>query len=212
MKKSQLAILIALVAIAGYLYKQSQSRTLSFVSKENSLVTTKDAASSNPKPTTIASTESTQKSSITTPQAHKKGNVESFIIHISGAIQKPGVYAFKRSQALYQIIQAAGGPLKQANLDSLDLSINYAESQKIYIPFMQSSSTKSSVSSNTGLINLNTASVQQLTQLPGIGPKTAAAILHLRKNQGPLKKLKDLEKVKGLGAKKIQKIASLVKF
>lgn len=207
-----MAILIALVAIAGYLYKQSQSRTLSFVSKENSLVTTKDAASSNPEPTALARTESTQKSTITTPQAHKKKRAQAFIIHISGAIQKPGVYAFNRSQALYQIIQAAGGPLKQANLDILDLSLNYAESQKIHIPFIQPSSHKSLLSSNTGLINLNTASVKQLSHLPGIGPKTAAAILHLRKTQGPLKKLKDLEKVKGLGPKKIQKIASLVKF
>lgn len=56
------------------------------------------------------------------------------------------------------------------------------------------------------LIDINKADAEMLTQLPGIGPKTAEAILAYRKDVGQFKSLEELTEVKGIGAKKLEKI------
>ncbi|MBA2848549.1 helix-hairpin-helix domain-containing protein [Thermosulfuriphilus ammonigenes] len=58
--------------------------------------------------------------------------------------------------------------------------------------------------------NLNTASAAELELLPGIGPKTAQAIVEYRKAHGPFKSIDELLKVKGIGSKKLEKIRPLV--
>lgn len=236
MNKVQLALVIALVAIAGYLYKQNQSHIIAFTSKENSVstshkidpntssvITQAILQSQNPLKTAVSEKIETlhEKQVPNTPQTHiqksrpkvskKQQNKEAFILHVSGAIKQPGVYSFKTTQALYQIIQAAGGPLPHAALDSLDLSETFSEPQKITIPFQKIAIQAQSSANSSAKININQASQEQLCQLPGIGPKTAAAILSLRQT-GRFKSLKELEKVKGLGPKKIAKLKAFIQF
>ncbi len=62
------------------------------------------------------------------------------------------------------------------------------------------------------LININTASLEELTLLPGIGPKVAAAIFKYREAHGSFKKASNLLKVKGIGAKKLEKISPFLQF
>jgi len=59
-------------------------------------------------------------------------------------------------------------------------------------------------------VNINTADVDELTKIPGIGPKTAEAIVAYRKDKGQFKKVEDLVEVKGIGEKKLEKIRPYV--
>lgn len=65
-------------------------------------------------------------------------------------------------------------------------------------------------SAKTNKINLNTATAQALAALPGIGPITAARIIEFRQKHGPFKKIADLDAVKGIGPKTIEKIRPFV--
>ena len=56
------------------------------------------------------------------------------------------------------------------------------------------------------LVNINTADAAELTQLPGIGPETADSIIDYRSDVGPFTSIDDLMKVKGIGAKKLEKL------
>jgi competence protein ComEA len=58
----------------------------------------------------------------------------------------------------------------------------------------------------TGVVNLNTASVEELGTLPGVGPKTAAAILAYRKEHGPFQRVEDLLEIRGIGEKKLTRM------
>ncbi|MCL6602513.1 MAG: ComEA family DNA-binding protein [Paenibacillus sp.] len=63
-----------------------------------------------------------------------------------------------------------------------------------------------------GMVNVNTATVDELMELPGIGAAKAQAILDYRKSQGPFKGLTDLGKVKAIGPKMLEKLKPLVSF
>ena len=68
------------------------------------------------------------------------------------------------------------------------------------------------VSATQKLIDINTASSDELTLLPGIGPKISDDILKYRETHGPFKKASDLLKVKGIGLKKLEKIRPFIQF
>lgn len=61
-----------------------------------------------------------------------------------------------------------------------------------------------------GPVRLNAATAAQLERLPGIGPRTAAAILRHRQERGPFKKVEELERVPGIGGRTIEKLRGLV--
>ncbi|HPI93887.1 MAG TPA: helix-hairpin-helix domain-containing protein [Deltaproteobacteria bacterium] len=68
------------------------------------------------------------------------------------------------------------------------------------------SSVSLSLFAAQGVINVNTATAEQLTMLPGIGEKTAKAILSYRQANGPFKTLDEVAKVKGISKKKLDKL------
>jgi competence protein ComEA len=60
------------------------------------------------------------------------------------------------------------------------------------------------------VVNINTASVKELTQIPGIGKVTANLIIAYREKHGPFKQIEDIQKIKGIGSKKFAKIKDLI--
>ena len=208
MKKYKILILIALISLAGYFYHHSRPADYTFTTKETHASLPVVA----PNKKAIPSTEAPAKLAAKANSTHNRIiNTQPFLIHLSGAIKKPGVYTFTKPQALYQIIVAAGGVLNNAQLDSLDLTKTVKTSQKIHIPFYANTHVLTTDTLGNTL-NINLATIDQLCTLPGIGPKTAQAIIQLRKTQGPIKSIEDLQKAKGLGSKKTRKIEPLITF
>lgn len=146
-------------------------------------------------------------------------NVSDICVHISGAVKNPGVYSVENGARLYQVIELAGGMTKRAKKDLLNLAEPVVDGQKIHIlskkeyrsqSSSNSESTKDSFSNETDVININTASVQQLTELPGIGPAKAAAIVAYRDENGMFSSEDDIKNVSGIGDATFSNIESMI--
>ena len=122
-------------------------------------------------------------------------------VHVSGAIQNPGVYTITLGSTLLDILHHCE-LLPNANISKLNLAKVLRDEQKIFIHSIEPAS----------LININMASIKELTSLPGIGRQTAKHIVEYRNSYGGIHTENDLLKVKGLSKKKIKKLRSYVLF
>lgn len=155
---------------------------------------------------------------------------ENYIVQIAGEVVKPGVYQVEKGTRLYQLIELSGGATPQADLSNLNLAapvhdglrINipgqnvnedrYEKSQlSFYEPIPLIGESKSHESSDL-MVQINTASLEELKKLPGIGEVIAQRIIEYRKANGPFQSVEELLNVKGIGAKKLQDIKDLITF
>ena len=129
-------------------------------------------------------------------------DLDTIVFHIKGAVKNPGVYSIAYGSYLNQAIELAGG-LVNANTDCLNLAQVVIPYQEIIIP---SKEEGCSVDDSSGdLININTASVNELTTLSGIGESKANAIVEYRKNK-PFVKIEDIVNVEGISNNLFNKI------
>ncbi|QOR34331.1 helix-hairpin-helix domain-containing protein [Clostridium sp. 'deep sea'] len=143
---------------------------------------------------------------------------EKTIIHITGAVKKPGVYEFTEQVRLFEVIEKAGGALDTADLGVLNLAQNVCDETKIYVPkkgeiakdITINNTNSSSPNNVNSKININTATADQLTNLVGIGDSKAKDIIAYRKTNGAFKKTEDIMLVKGIGESTYDKIKSVI--
>jgi competence protein ComEA len=121
-------------------------------------------------------------------------------VYITGAVQNPGVYTLSRDARVYQLLQAAGGTLPNANLVALNLAQKLVDGQEIYVsqigetPPALGSTTNNS--NNQGqLININTASATDLQQKLHLSAKSAQDIINYRQQHGPFTSIDGLLQV-----------------
>lgn len=139
-------------------------------------------------------------------------------VDVKGAVQKPGVYHFKRGARVQEAIRAAGGTLPTAAMKDVNLAKKLADQQIIYIPTVgeqvpdQAAAGVTTTDSATGKtpVNLNTATKEQLCQITGIGDKKADLILEYRQQHGQFKTVDELMQVSGFGEKTVAKIKEQV--
>ncbi len=119
-------------------------------------------------------------------------------VYIVGAVQHPGVYTLAGDARVYQLLQAAGGPLPQANLAALNLAARLSDGQEVYVTAIGETpptttnavastpgTTSSGTTSQGALININSASADELKQALSISNKTAQTIVNYRLQHGP---------------------------
>ncbi|MBN1265603.1 MAG: ComEA family DNA-binding protein [Anaerolineales bacterium] len=139
---------------------------------------------------------------------------EPYTIHICGAIATPGVYNLPTDAIVADAINAAGGTTEKADLETINLAAAVADGQKLYIPYLQPTSSASTTAeqtrSNNDLVNLNLAEAPELERLPGIGPATAKKIVEFRDLHGPFIEIDDLLQVSGIGEAKLEQIRDMV--
>lgn len=136
-------------------------------------------------------------------------------VHIGGAVARPGRYTLPVGARLGDALDAAGGPLEGANLNSLNLARPLADGEKITVPLVvqreeaHGQETTASLQSS-GLLDLNTADIRTLETLPGIGPVLAQRIVDYRMRYGPFTRVEDLLQVPGIGQKTLERIRPFV--
>ncbi len=143
-------------------------------------------------------------------------------VHVTGAVPRPGMYELGEGSRVQDAIDAAGGLLASADADSINLAAFLEDGQKLTIPYkagQQPEQQSNSVfpteqpgqSTGTGeRININTASLEELDSLPGIGPTTAQNILDYRQENGPFQEIEDLLQVPGIGPSTYENIKDLI--
>ena len=134
-------------------------------------------------------------------------------VHVMGAVTKPGVYRLNQGDRVIDLLNIAG--LKEdADPDSLRLAALLNDGQTITVPYQMSDEERGEASeaaasrivtsAGAGLININTADINQLTALPGIGPALAERIVDFRETKGQFNSVEDIKNVSGIGEKRFQ--------
>jgi competence protein ComEA len=136
------------------------------------------------------------------------------VAHAAGAVAKPGVYSLPAGARVQDLLAAAGGAAPGADLDRINLAAPVADGSQVYVPregeAVPSGAGGSAASTPSGPLDLNTATLEQLDALPGVGPATAQAILDAREKVGRFASVDDLLDVRGIGPAKLEGLRDLV--
>ena len=149
---------------------------------------------------------------------------------ISGEVNNPGVYALMQGDRLDTLIKMAGGLSEDADIDLINRARILKDGEKVYIPKIDEENfnretglpkdyptgeVNEPISTpdgkpEKGLININTASQEELESIPGIGPVTAEKIISYRESNGLFTGIEELVNVSGIGTKTIKKIEQYI--
>lgn len=133
---------------------------------------------------------------------------KTILVQVAGAAVNTGIVELKEGDRVKDAIDAAGGVLSDADVDSLNLARKVKDEEKIYIPKVgEIVETHTAVSNE--LININKASSGELQNIPGIGPKTADKIVRYREGN-PFVNIEDIKNVPGIGDKKFEEIKDFI--
>lgn len=188
------------------------------------------------------------------------------MVHVVGAVKKPGVYHMPPKARLADAVHAAGGPKAGADLEAVNLASFVQDGEQIRVPTLAErraqrvtdasrppasrslrsasssrpsrpvrstsrfplseatpppagpmtagpapgSSTSGAPKKGGSIVNINTADEAELQTIPGVGPKTAAAIFAYRQEHGPFQRIEDLMEIRGIGEKKLARMRDCV--
>lgn len=142
-------------------------------------------------------------------------------VHVAGAVASPGVYALTEGAIGDEAVSAAGGALVEADLGRVNLAGKLADGQQFYVPRkgeavpeIGTSGGHDAAGAGVGAagtpVNLNTASIDALDGLPGIGAATAQKIVDYRTKHGPFTDVRQLLDVPGIGEGKLAALDGMV--
>ena len=135
---------------------------------------------------------------------------EKIFVDVKGAVKHPGVFETTKDKRVKDLIEEAGGLLDDADTATLNLSQKVKDQMVIYVlkhgEKPKQISDGASSSSNTDVININTANKERLMKISGVGKTKAEAIISYREKNGDFKKKEDITKVHGIGKATFEKI------
>ena len=135
---------------------------------------------------------------------------EKIFVDVKGAVKHPGVFETTKDKRVKDLIEEAGGLLDDADTSTLNLSQKVKDQMVIYVlkhgEKSKQISDGGSSSSNADVININTANLEQLMKISGVGKTKAEAIISYREKNGDFKKKEDITKVRGIGKATFEKI------
>jgi competence protein ComEA len=138
------------------------------------------------------------------------------IVHITGAVPRPGVYALPEGARVQDAISAAGGFLAEAEKSGINLARALEDGEQLDIPYVEgftpviATPPEEVFVPSSDLIDINTAATFDLETLPGIGPTTAQKIVEYRETNGPFVSIEDIVNVPGIGPTTYDRIKDLI--
>ena len=152
---------------------------------------------------------------------------DKIVVHVTGAVKNEGVVEVKENARINDVIAAAGGLANDVDLKNVNLAYIVEDGQKIYIPSIKDNEEnrddgeivtenagenvlKEEESGKNSVININTANIEALTAIPGVGSATAEKIVTYRKENGKFKTVEDIKNVSGIGDKKYEAIKDYI--
>jgi competence protein ComEA len=131
-------------------------------------------------------------------------------VYVAGAVLQPDVYRLPPGSIVKDALQAAGGTTAEADLTRINLALELHDQQRVHVPHVGEAVTESAATdADAGLtspptmaqtrVNINTASAQELAELPGIGPELAQRIVDWRATHRAFETIEDIKQVRGIG-------------
>ena len=149
-------------------------------------------------------------------------------VYVSGEVNKSGVVTLKEGDRLAVAVEKLGGTTKKADLNNINLAIRVKDEEHYIIPkigeakqedLKDVNNTKDienaeikneNTAKDSSKININTATLEELDKLPGVGEATANKIISHREENGQFKTIEDIKNVNGIGDKKFEKMKELI--
>ena len=149
-------------------------------------------------------------------------------VYVSGEVNKSGVVTLKEGDRLAVAVEKLGGTTKKADLNNINLAIRVKDEVHYIIPkigeakqedLKDVNNTKDienaeikneNTAKDSSKININTATLEELDKLPGVGEATANKIISHREENGQFKTIEDIKNVNGIGDKKFEKMKELI--
>ena len=170
---------------------------------------------------------------------NQENSSDEITVHITGAVNKEGVYKLKKESRVQDAVEIAGGLKEDADTKRINLAYQLEDGMKIIVPSINDenleeelitteigknagetstgtssgSSTDTSTTQNaktSSKVNINTANEEELDTLPGIGEATARKIIEYRNENGKFSSIEDIKNVKGIGESKFEEIRDLI--
>ena len=201
-QKIILSLIAILVAIGVIYFINNKNRTNNIELDENILVLNQDANQ------TSQDTE------------------EIVIVHITGSVKNPGIVKLKEGSRIEDAIEAAGGLTENADISNVNLAYVLDDGTKIKIPNLDDEDIgdedvlskesgegiiqEDEKTANTNMVNINKATENELSTLPGIGNSLATRIIEYRKQNGNFKTIEDIKNVSGIGESKFANIKDFI--
>jgi competence protein ComEA len=146
-------------------------------------------------------------------------------VQVAGAVRRPGVYQMPPESRVFQAIDKAGGLAPDADEQAITLAASLSDGCRVYVPLLGEAVADSAVapmrpsggvtggdasSAAGGPLSINSAGVEELDSLPGIGPAIAQDIVTYREANGPFASVDELTEVPGIGPSKLEQLRPLV--
>jgi competence protein ComEA len=133
------------------------------------------------------------------------------VVDVAGAVRQAGLYRLPHGSRIADAIARAGGATRSAELALVNLAAPLADGEQVLVPTRGAPPAGAGApSAPTAPVDLNSATVEQLDALPGIGPVTAQKIVDYRQAHGPFTSVDELDAIPGIGPARIENLRGLV--
>jgi competence protein ComEA len=136
------------------------------------------------------------------------------VVHVAGAVRSPGVYRMRPSARVDDAVARAGGPTARADLSQVNLAAKVEDGRQVLVPRRVRVGAPAAAVAEPAPgvpLNLNTATLEQLDELDGIGPATAQSILDYREDNGGFGSVEELGEVPGIGEVRLASLREQVR-
>jgi competence protein ComEA len=145
----------------------------------------------------------------------KEKKKTAVIVDVVGAVRRPGLYRLTGGARVNDAVERAGGATRKADLAGINLAAPIADGLQIVVPSKAQGGSPASAAATgggatAGPLDLNSATLEQLETLPGIGPVTAQKILDYRQQHGAFTSMEELDAVPGIGPSHMAQLKGLV--
>jgi competence protein ComEA len=144
-----------------------------------------------------------------------RGAGGAIVVDVVGAVRRPGLYRLPERSRVADALARAGGATRRAQLDLVNLAAPISDGEQIVVPRRGSAAPAGPGAGGpsaalSGPVHLNTATLEQLDALPGVGPVTAQKILDYRQEHGAFGSVDELDAIPGIGPARLEQLRELV--
>ena len=215
-KKIITFIVIALISIGGLVFKGYFTDEIYVLNEEENIDINQDNNEENE--TKSSDSESENKN-------EKNISPKEITVYVSGEVNNPGIVTLKSDDRLADAVKILGGVTKKADMNNIKLAIKLEDEMHYIIPKKGDKTNNSNQATNTNVnnnqvanetnsqntkVNINTASIQELDTIPGVGEATANKILSYREENGNFKNIEEIKNVNGIGDKKYENMKEFI--
>lgn len=140
------------------------------------------------------------------------------VVHVVGAVRRPGLYRLPHGARIADAVRRAGGATRRADLSLVNLAAQVSDGTQVVVPRREvvqpgmggeGAGGEGGTAAAGGPVHLNTATLEQLDALPGVGPVTAQKILDYREQHGAFSSVDDLDAIPGIGPARLEQLRDL---